>query len=162
MAKTIFKENQRWNRPELITMIGFLAVLAAYRLIEKLFFVSSTQFEVGVTFMILLGLGLALFLIMNIRLRVSITDREIKFQYYPVHYKKVVLNWSDVESCELVETSLMAELSGQNAHFSVKERYYSVSGRTGLRLSLKTGQTIFLGTRHPRKLKEALRDLDIG
>ncbi len=160
MAKTIFKENQRWNRPELVTMIGLLSIMTAYRLFEKLFLVSSAQSEVLLTFGVLAGLLTTLFLVLNIRLRVSISDKEIRFQYYPVHYKKVTVNWSDVEACEIVETPLMAELSGQNAHFCVNERYYSVSGRTGMRLYLKDGSTYFIGTRNPQALTNVINNIE--
>lgn len=161
MTKTIYKEEQRFRRWEVIALIVLLLIGTSYHFAEL--FISGVYdsgpllFQYALIAIVLVG-ALAYFL--SIRLIVKIEKEGIRYQYYPWHYKKHLVKWEEIKNVEFVDTPLPAEWSGWAVRLGTPEHTFSVSGRTGLSLDLKDGQQLFIGTQHPDELKAALDDIN--
>ncbi|HKK79109.1 MAG TPA: hypothetical protein VJ933_05740, partial [Phaeodactylibacter sp.] len=107
-------------------------------------------------FFLLLLLGVLAYLL-SIRLSVKVDEKKIKYQFFPLHYKKQKIYWEEVESYEIVNPPLPTQLSGWGVHFW--ERMFCVNRNAGLRLQLKDGQRIFISCKSPSTLDKTLRQI---
>ena len=157
MSKTCYKEEQRFRRWEVFALLAMLMIGASYHFIDLYLsggydlFLLTLQY--ALVAIILTG---ALAYLWSIRLVLKIDKESIQYQFFPLHYRKHKLKWEEIEHLEFIEMPVSAELSGWAVRLGTWERMFSVSGRTGLSLSLKNGQQLFIGTQHPEELKEAL------
>ncbi|MCO6477024.1 MAG: hypothetical protein J5I94_10415 [Phaeodactylibacter sp.] len=160
MSKKLYKEEQRYRRWEIFALLLFLMAGTSYHFVEL--YVSG-EYEPGLLIiqyaLIALILTGALAYLWSIRLILRIDKEGIQYQFFPLHYRKHKVKWEEIESYEFVDTPAPTELSGWAVRLGTWERMFSVSGRTGLSLSLKNGQQLFIGTQHPDELKTALDNM---
>ncbi|MCB0552538.1 MAG: hypothetical protein KDD02_03220 [Phaeodactylibacter sp.] len=157
MSKARYKEVQRFRRWEVIALLLFLLIGSTYHLFKLIGESTYDQTSLILQYLLILVLiGGALVYFISIRLIVKFDDEKIRYQFYPWHYHKHEVKWSEVADCQVVDTPAAAELSGWSVRIGTGERSFSVSGRRGLLLSLKDGQQLFIGSQHPDQLREAL------
>ena len=156
MEKLEFKEQQRFRQLDVLLILGFLLVGLIARFVQHQTMQLGNNFS-GYVLLIVLLIG-ALIYFYSIRLITVINQKGVRFQYYPWHYKKKKIDWKDIDKVELVKSPLNAALTGWNIRFS-NDNYYSVSGYRGLKIDLKNGETIFLGTKNAERLKDSLEAL---
>lgn len=157
MSKAVYKEVQRFRRWEVFALLLFILLGATYHLLERAWNNTFDHNYVLLQYaLIFLLAGGALIYLLSIRLFLKIDDKKIKYQFYPLHYHKHEVEWEEVEECKVVDTPIAAELSGWSVRIGTGERSFSVSGRRGLMLSLKDNTQLFIGSKQPDKLKEAV------
>lgn len=156
MSQVLFKEKQAYRKNK-------IALLAIATLLVSIFFLQliiTTPYDktaVALGGLICVGyLGGITFYLWKLQLKTTISNNKIKFKYSPLHSKKQTIKTEQVENYQVVKTPLWAKLSGWDVQFNTNEHVYSLSGRTGLELTLKDGQHLFIGTRKPVLLKKAL------
>lgn len=163
MSKTQFKEEQRFRRWEVFALLVVLMISASYHFVELyLSGVYESYFLTLQYALITVIIAGPLAYLLSIRLILKIDEEGIKYQYFPWHYRKHKIKWEEIEHFEFINTPVLAELSGWAVRLGTWERMFSVSGRTGLSLSLKNGEQLFIGTKHPEELKDALARLGAG
>lgn len=157
MSKILYKEEQRFRRWEVFALLVFLMIGSSYHYIELYI---SGGYDVGLLTLqyslIAIILTGALAYLWSIRLILKIDKDGIQYQFFPLHYRKHKVKWEEIESYEFIDTPTSAELSGWAVRLGTWERSFTVSGRTGLSLTLKDGQQLFIGTQHPEGLKATL------
>lgn len=159
MAKTIYKEKQKYKRWDI------LIPLAAFILVLLYGFITYTTGLAGKTSTIhpawvltsIIGLILVFAYLLSLRLIVIITRRHLRFQYFPLHFQIQKVKLEDIENCEPIEVPVAAELSGWNVNFTSLQPNYSVDGRKGLSVELKNGESFFIGSKDPDALKAAIQ-----
>ena len=161
MSKLLYKEEQRFRRWEVFTLLALLLIGASYHFVELY---TSGAYEPGVLTLqyalIAIILTGALFYLWSIRLILKIDKNGIQYQFFPLHYRKHQVKWDEIDSFEFIDTPASAELSGWAVRLGTWERMFSVSGRTGMSIKLKNGKQLFIGTQHPDELKSALDYMD--
>ena len=157
MSKSIYKEVQRYRRWEVISLLLILLAWTSYHFIELYLYGGYSEklliLQYSLIFIVLSG---ALIYLWSIRLILQVKKDGLFYQFYPLHYRKQKVKWSIIEELEIIDTPMMAELSGWSIRLGTSERMFSVSGRTGLSLSLKNGRHLFIGSKEPEKLKAAI------
>lgn len=150
------KETQRFRAWEIISLLALLIVLTLYRLYttigqtgveQELFLLKAS--------LILVTLGGLLTFLLSIRLVLKVDGNQIKYQYYPLHYRKQKIAWEDVEDYEVVDLPFTAQLNGWALHYG--ERIFSANRRAGLRLYLRDGQRLFISCKNPEALRKVLQ-----
>ncbi len=161
MNKTIYyKEEQRFRRWEVFALLALLLVGASYHFAELLLSGAYDNLLLITQYLLItLMLTGALAYLSSIRLSLRIEEAGIRYQFYPLHYRKHRVKWEDIKSFEFIDTPFAAELSGWAVRMGTWERTFSVSGRTGISLNLKNGEQLFIGTQHPDELKAALDNI---
>lgn len=161
MEKLAFKENQRYRRKEVFIVILFFMVVMVYRFIEQHFINPQVEPSISLPLFLLILLGLSLIFgyYSSIRLVTVINEKGIRYQYFPWHYKKQKICWKEVKNLEIIETSLVAELSGWAVNFNSLGQYFCVGRQRGVLITLKTDKQIFIGTKNPELLKHTIDKL---
>ncbi len=158
MANTLYKEEQDYRNWETIGFIAILIVGLLYGIIS-----GNANEALAISPMWISGclvvLTVHMLYLLNIKLRVSVSDKNISYQYFPIHYKKKKVKIEDIDYCAVVDNGLAQSYTGGNLNFAVREQMYSVSGRKGLHLVLKNNKRLFIGSKNPEQLKQNIQSL---
>ncbi|HVO76303.1 MAG TPA: hypothetical protein VMT35_19945 [Ignavibacteriaceae bacterium] len=91
---------------------------------------------------------------------ITVIDQNgIEYRFFPFHLNAHRINWEVVERYEVVKYNPVLEYGGWGIRYGFKGKAYNVSGNKGLRLFLKNGRNIILGTQRDIELTEFLRNL---
>lgn len=155
-----FKEEQRFNQAWVwvIAIVPVIMVIAEFSIIftQKDKVETSDLITMAIVLLVLL---LTLFWLKKMRLVTSININEICFHYKALMRKPKVIDWNDIISTEVVKYDPLMEYGGWGIKYSFKRGWcYNVAGDYGLRIKLKNGKSILLGTQQPDELKRFLTD----
>ncbi len=159
MSKIKFKETQQYEN-RLVPII--LGIVGLFAIIKGIMFLVASERSVGsaiVLFIIASGIGITIWWLTKLKLKVAITEKNIKFKLSPVQMKKHTIPWSEIDRCEIIKTSEAAQWSGGNIAYN--EKRYSLSGRNGLAIKTKSGESYFIGCKDITGLQLALSKMKI-
>lgn len=161
MSKVKFKEQQTFREPSILGLLALLIVGLSVGLVNQLMAnaASNSSLELAPIALIFIVLGGAFAYYWNVKYTVKVNEKGISYQYFPLHDEAQKIKWEDIESIEIVSTSLATQLSGWNVQFSNKN-VYSLSGRNGLDIELKNGERVFLGARNLNKLQKVIANFN--
>jgi hypothetical protein len=108
----------------------------------------------------LLMVGIIL-LFKTMRLQVEISENEVRFRYPPLVRKWRNIDRTEIERYEVGKYRPVAEYGGWGIRRKFRKygKAFSVSGNIGLKLFLKNGKIILLGTQRPQALSYAMEKL---
>jgi len=172
MNKTLFKEEQRLNQWWIwliwLVVIAFAVVPLWYGLYFQITTgnswgndrTSNTELAVTASLTTLISVGLILLFTIP-RLIVEIGDESICFRYPPLVRKWLVVPKSNIERYTVGKYNPIGEYGGWGVRLKSGKfgRAYSVSGNLGLRIYLKNGEIILLGTRKTKDISNAMEKL---
>lgn len=93
-----------------------------------------------------------------VKLKVEVTQKDIKYKLYPLHAKKQSIPWEEVAECKIVSTPEAAQWCGGNITFADEKRY-SLSGRNGLAIKTVQDENYFIGFQDVSKLQQIVEKL---
>lgn len=158
MKNQEFKETQRFRDWGIILLLLFFIGGLLYRTFESIMEPGQVAASTYLLFVLMLAIVLGYFL--SLRLFLKVDEKGIKYQFYPWHAGKHRIRWDEVRDCEVVNASRDAVSSGWTVSFEAEKRFSVTGRRAGLKLDLKNGEQIFLGTRQPEQLKNTLQQLN--
>lgn len=155
MANTLYKEKQRYTDLPNLIALSILCIALIYGAYAA--YVNPAQAPASpLVFLVFAAAsGGLLWYLTRLKMKVTINENHIKFKVSPIHAKKRKISWDQVASCEVVETSPLAQLQGGNITFGSEKRI-SFTGRNGLSITTTDGQQYFIGSRQPDEMKQAL------
>lgn len=96
-------------------------------------------------------------LLFALRLHTVVTDKVIRFKMFPFHWSWQEIAWQDIASSEIRSYKPWSEYGGWGLRRGKSGKAYTISGKTGLQLTMKTGEKILIGTNQSEALKKAIR-----
>ncbi len=155
MSRSIFKEKQRFHDRVAFAILWAGIAAMVYGVAHSLLS-SPPQYAHAVFFgAIGLVLGVRWWWLRRLKLKVSVTDKDIKYRLSPLHHKSHKIPWEDVESCQIYKTPPSARWHGGNVHYG-SEKWFSLSGRNGLAVETKDGHHYFIGCKDVDRLAESI------
>ena len=91
------------------------------------------------------------------RLDTAIDREGIRMRFPPLVLTEKLFRWGDIESCEVVRYSPIGDYGGWGIRSGRQGKAYNVSGDRGLRIHLKTGKSILIGTQKAEELSAWLQ-----
>lgn len=155
MVKVYFKEKQRYDNKLLLTILGICCIVAIFGGFKFLAEPDANYPQTVLFFFTALTIGAIIWWLSKLKMKVNISEKGIKFKMTPLHIKKQAIFWKDIEKCEIVRTSEVAQWSGGNITFN-REKRISLNGRNGLALKTKKGEHYFIGCKDISGLQQAL------
>ncbi len=160
MAKVYFKEKQRYSNKWVLVILGIVCLLTIFGGVKFLLKSPADYFQAIFLLVTALALGVLIWWLTRLKMKVVISEKNIKFKMSPIHLKKQVVPWEDVEKYEVVKTSEAAQWSGGNITFN-DEKKYSMTGRNGLAFKTKNGEYYFIGCKDVEALRSALAQINL-
>lgn len=157
----VFQETQRFNQWWLkilkLMMLGLIIYLCyQWFYLEKQansIAADDTTGQLVVIGTLLLTSGLFYIL----RLRTSIDERGIHYQFIPFHFKVKTTTWNNIEACFTRTYEPIKEFGGWGYRIGFKGQALNVKGTKGIQLVFKNGKKLLIGTQNP---EEAQRVID--
>ncbi len=160
MSKVKFKETQQYKNKVVPVILGIVGVILIIRGITFLT-VKEPNFGSAIfLFIVAVAIGALVWGLTKLKLKVAITEKNVKFKLSPVHLKKHSIPWGEIDQCEIVKTSEAAQWSGGNIAFNHEKRY-SLTGRNGLAIKTKQGERFFIGCSDVSELRRTLDEMKL-
>ncbi len=154
MANRLYKEEMRFRNLLALALLGTGIIAAGYGMVQAILKQATTDaFIYGG---IAAGLGLLTWAVLQVRLKVSVSDKSIKYQMTPLHGKSRKIKWKEVDSCKIVRTPMLAPDHKSNIGLGGEKRF-SLSGRNGLSIVTKRGERYFIGCRDVDQLRDSIQ-----
>jgi hypothetical protein len=161
MATKLHKEKQYFNDKAVFGLLGLGAAAALGRGIFELFSNNSSLVHSLGMLAIACLLGAILYGLVQLKLKVTVSEKSIKYKLYPFHAKAQKIRWEDVEDCCIVKTPKAAEWHGASVRYNGESRF-SLAGRNGLRVKTKDGDKYFIGCSDVDGLQKAMQSFSVG
>ena len=104
-------------------------------------------------------MGGTLLLFGSLHLKTIIDEAGISYKFFPFQTRFRFIPWDEIESYEVVKYSPIKEYGGWGIRFGKEGRAYNVSGDRGLKIQMKNGKKILIGTRKEDELKNFLNTI---
>lgn len=160
MAKSKFKETQRYQHWEVIALLAILSMGTAIRIISTAFSADYATENVWAGILLLISLLLFLAFFVMFRMTVKVNAKGINYSMFPWSASRHKIKWKDVHSFEIVELPEQAAFSGWSVQYGTLTRGWNMGNRRGLRLDLHNGECHFLGINNIEALKKTLAAID--
>lgn len=165
-----FTEIQYFNKSILLLVIVPAAALLALlisgiylQLIEGKPFGNHPLSNTGlvvVTLLVMLVLGFVAALIAFTRLETTITRETIAVRYRPFITKWRRITWEEVAQAGVTRYNPLGDYGGWGISTSRRGKAFTIRGNYGLRLTMKVGKPLMIGTQKPDELARFLKTID--
>ncbi len=157
----LFNEMQRFNQ-WWIHLINMMVVLPLFYMGYQWFISKEAVGNVaendswGQLIVIFSALLLPIILY-GIKLRTTIDEKGIYYQFMPFQLSKKMIFWNDIEHCEVRTYNSLMEYGGWGLRITARNgRAYNIKGSKGIQILLKSGKKILIGTQKEREAQEII------
>ncbi len=153
MTKEEFSEVQR------IDSIWPLALLTLTLVFNWVLYFISGYKSLNFFYGSMLSITLLITFITILRLHTKINNVGIQYKFFPFHFKWQSISWNEIEKSEIRTYKPIREYGGWGLRYGKQGKAYTIKGKTGLQLYLKTGRKVLIGTNKSEELTQVLRYL---
>jgi hypothetical protein len=163
MDQIHFKETQRFRELAFFTLIWVLQILFIALMTKQMIFHKPVGINPmgDLTFIIINLFLLAINLLLtSMILRTEVTDKGISIKFSPFHLKGKIISWSEIAEIRFIKYDGMKEYYGYGMRYLPKKGWcYTVSGEFAVKIYLKNGKNILIGTHKATELLNTMREL---
>jgi len=160
MKQRKFKERQQF-KDRLLFFLLWAGLAGAVAGLVRSFVVEQAGMGQALGYMLIaVLLGTWLWWLNQLKLKVSVNEKRIKYKLSPLHRKSKKIEWEEVASCKLVKTPRSASWHGSNVHFG-NMKWFSLSGKNGMSITTKDGRRVFIGCSDVDQLAETLEEIKV-
>lgn len=141
-----FSEVQRFSVGIAVAIFGFLIALAGFIAV----FATRSPERIQTFCMISLTSLPILALYFAFRLETSVADGRLQLRLSPLAGETIDL--SAIQSAEQVSYRPLADFGGWGVRFGLGGKIYSARGTQAVKIVMKSGQVIFIGSQEPERL----------
>ncbi len=106
--------------------------------------------------------GGVFWLLRSAQLVCTIDQDVITYHLQPYQFKPTVISWSDVSSWEITEYNAISQYGGWGVRMTSSGMAYIIDGNKGLKLLLRNGKSILIGTQKEAELRAFLSEIGKG
>lgn len=156
-----YQEEQRFRQPWVWVLVLGIAAIQWWSWIQQILLGQPFGSNPGPDWMVwliwlLFGIGLPLFFV-YLRLVTEVRADGVWLRYVPL--TKRMIPFEEIERCEAVEYKPLREYGGWGVRGLGSNRAYNVSGKEGVRLHLRNGDVVVIGSQRSQDLALAI---DLG
>lgn len=156
----IFIEEQKFTQSWLFIGLAIAFLVVAIPIIKDWDTISQGSFgEILNDLGGILTILIAFVLFSSFKLKTSIDEKGIYYQYLPFHFSCRFLPWNTVSKCYVRNYDAIFEYGGWGLKFSFRKnkgKSFTVKGNIGFQLELKNGKKILIGTQKKDEIQRAI------
>lgn len=157
-ASTSFHEEQRFRQLWVWMLVLGIAAIQWWSWIQQILLGQPFGDNPGPDWMVwliwvLFGIGLPLFFV-YLRLVTEVRADGVWLRYVPL--TKRMIPFAEIERCEAVDYKPLRQYGGWGVRGLGSNRAYNVSGSQGVRLHLRNGAVVVIGSQRPQELALAI------
>lgn len=144
----VFNETQRFNQWWLWLILGASTLAVITKPIVEW---AQSDFKDNATFDTGFWIGsvtmvAVIFLFILFRLSVTIDERGLSYQFFPIHLQPKSIPWTEIEKIGTRRYKPLIEFGGWGYRIGMGGKALNVRGNMGIQLKLKNGDSLLLGT----------------
>lgn len=155
MKKVLFKERQQSRSKDEIAIVFFFLALSILALGKEIIYWNGFNIKLLLCVILIAMLSFWLQVLITMKLKVSISEKAIKFKLNSFQSKSQKIKWKHIDELSIVRTPLFTQWHGGNITFD-SSRKFTLSGRNGVSLTTKDGESYFIGSRKLDELENAI------
>jgi hypothetical protein len=163
MDTILIEEKQRLREIAFYILLGLLQLLFLWGLIQQVIFNIPWGTKPGGDIALIIsniGIFTMILLLFSIHLKTRITDKYISFRLFPFQMKRRRIDWEKIQKVKVIKYDGMKEYCGYGLKYMPGNDWaYTISGEYGIRIILKNGRKILIGTHKPREISQIFDDL---
>ncbi len=110
---------------------------------------------------LLFGIGFPIFFL-SLKLTTTVTEMAIYVQFKPLMIKQQTIPFSEITSIQVETYHPIKEFWGYGIRLSIDgAKAYNIKGNHGIRIELKNGKKMLIGTQKTDEIKEVLESINI-
>jgi hypothetical protein len=158
-----FHEKQKFTFLPAKIIVGLIQVLFLWGLIQQVIFDKPWGVKPAsdsALIIINIGVFLLLLLFISIKLKTDITEENISFQMLPFQIRKRSIPWNKVQQARVIKYDGFNEYWGFGIKYMRGKGWcYTLPGEYGIKLILKNGKQILIGTDKPKELHQTVKKI---
>ena len=173
MQKVLYTEEQRFKQWWLWLILVVAAIVSTVPIIYGIYSLEVLEKPWGnkpanaevlmiILFFDIIVMGGIILMIYKMRLILEIRSDGIYFRYPPLSGKWKYIKMEDIERFEVIAYNPVFEYGGWGIKGSSRNKAFNVSGNTGLRLYLKNGKKVLIGTQQKRAIEYVMEKMMKG
>jgi hypothetical protein len=162
MTEHVFTESQKFKGKLMyfvFVLLGGILALFIYADFQQLVLGKPFGEKHASNITLLLVTMFMLFLLFTLiatTLETSVTNKGVSFCWKPFQKNPKQYDWSDIANAEIIHYGFV----GYGLRITSYGLVYTAGGNTGLKLELKSGRKIIIGTQKPEELEEFLQGIN--
>ena len=162
--KPLFSEKQRFTQPLIWLITGAMWVLTTYGFVLQVLLSTpwgNNPVPDWVVWLLWILSSTILSLFIAIRMEFQVFSDRFVYCFQPLHRRPRTIYFDDVYCWKVVKYSPLIDYGGWGLRFSFTEGYaFSVKGNWGVKIRLKNGHHMLIGSQKPEELRNVLHTLN--
>lgn len=157
----IFKEEQRFTQTWLKIILA-ISLIVPIIVVSKEYLEENSKITTNEFILTLVGITASVAFIFFIKLKTSIDEKGIHYQFYPFHLKMKLIKWEAIKKAQVRTYDPISEYGGwglKGGSFWNKEKgkCVNISGDIGIQVEFKNGKNLLIGTQKKEKATHVLK-----
>ena len=157
----IFKEEQRFTQTWLKIILA-ISLIVPIIVVSKEYLEENSKITTNEFILTLVGITASVAFIFFIKLKTSIDEKGIHYQFYPFHLKMKLIKWEAIKKVQVRTYDPISEYGGwglKGGSFWNKEKgkCVNISGDIGIQVEFKNGKNLLIGTQKKEKATHVLK-----
>ena len=157
----IFKEEQRFTQTWLKIILA-ISLIVPIIVVSKEYLEENSKITTNEFILTLVGITVSVAFIFFIKLKTSIDEKGIHYQFYPFHLKMKLIKWEAIKKAQVRTYDPISEYGGwglKGGSFWNKEKgkCVNISGDIGIQVEFKNGKNLLIGTQKKEKAAHVLK-----
>ena len=145
----LFHEEQRFS-PAIVWIVLVIVAIAG-----AVAFLTASSDQMGAApLALLLPIGIAAALFLGFKLVTTVRQKQVEFGF-PLGLRRT-LSREQIARVEIVEYRPLRDFGGWGLRFGREGMMYNARGNRAVKLSLKNGKVLFIGSQRPEQLASAI------
>ena len=158
----IFSESQKFRQWYVWLAVAIAPIIFVWAILQQVvlgvpFGTNPSGNVVLILLAIVFGIAFPFFLY-RMGLDVQLSNEAIHMRFWPFHFKPRTFYFNDIDNAEPVTYSPLKDYGGWGIRYGAKGKAYNVSGNQGVVITLKTGQSILIGSQRHEELSSLIKD----
>lgn len=157
------EEKQRFKEIALYIILGLLQVLFLWGFFQQVIFNKPWGTKPAGDIVLLtinIGVFVLILLFFSINLKTTITDNYFSFRFFPFQIRRKIIYWKEIQNIRIVRYDGIKEFWGYGLRYMPGKGWcYTISGDYGVRVTLKNGKKLLIGTHKPKEISQIFDDL---
>ena len=152
----IFKEEQRFTQWFLWLILISILLLFMYGTIQQVFFnISFGNRPMSNTGALITTILFSFFVVLFkfLRLNTVINECGISYKFFPINKNHTLITWKNMAGISIIKYRPNSEYGG----WGLKHGSYTVKGNIAIKIQLKNGETLIIGTQKASDVKKVLK-----
>jgi len=158
MKNVIYSEEQKGRNMGLFFLLGVILILAISRMVNDL--VTSKEltesFPLWAYGLVITSLVAGIIYFWKVKLIIKVGEKSIKAKYFPNSLGKRKIKLEEIDHFKVMDQQVLSKVNGWRIRFTGDEETFALKSKSGIWLDLKDGQKVFIGTRRPEIIRQAL------